>query len=65
MKRPVGFRRKLRRLYQAVPDPARSLIERLSDAFSDSTFLRLAMLALAALLTVCRRPRRSLLIVSG
>src|SRR5262249_3341114 len=45
----------LRRIHQAVPQPARALFETLAGGFSRPTFLRFVVLALAAILTVgCR-----------
>src|SRR5712691_9166989 len=48
-------RRALRRVCQAVPQPARSLFDSLAEAFTRPTFLRFVVLGLAAVLTVgCR-----------
>lgn len=47
--------RKLRRIHQALPSPARSLFDSLGGAFTRPTFLRVVVLALATILTVgCR-----------
>lgn len=43
---------KLQRLHQAIPQPARSLFDSLSPAFTRPTFLRFIVLALASLLTL-------------
>jgi hypothetical protein len=45
-------RRQLRRIHQAVPEPARSLFASLAGAFTRPTFLRFVVLALATVLTI-------------
>src|SRR5438477_3346467 len=45
-------RRELRRIHQAVPEPARSLFDSLAGAFTRPTFLRFVVLALATILTI-------------
>ena len=45
-------RRKLDHIYQAVPQPARSLFDSLAGAFTWPTFLRFVVLALASILTI-------------
>ncbi len=57
--------RKLRRLHQALPTPARSLFDALKDAFSFPTFLRFFVLALASILTVGSRTVSNLLRTLG
>jgi DDE superfamily endonuclease len=48
-------RRKLQHIHQALPKPARSLLDTLAAGFCGPTFLRFIVLALAAILTVgCR-----------
>jgi DDE superfamily endonuclease len=48
-------RRKLQRLHQALPKPARSLFDALAGGFTRPTFLRFLVLALASVLTLgCR-----------
>src|SRR5437763_13179671 len=58
-------RRELRRLQQAVPEPARSLFDSLAGAFTRPTFLRIVVLALAALLTLGGRTVCNLLRTLG
>jgi DDE superfamily endonuclease len=54
-KKAQAARRALRRVYRAVPAPARSLFDSLAGAFTRATFLRFVVLGLAAILTVgCR-----------
>lgn len=54
-KKAQAARRALLRVYQAVPQPARSLFDSLASAFTRPTFLRAVVLGLAAVLTVgCR-----------
>jgi DDE superfamily endonuclease len=57
--------RKLRRIYQAVPSPARPLLDCLAGGFSRPTFLRIAVLALATILTVGQRTVCNLLRTLG
>src|SRR5881275_1764050 len=58
-------RRELRRLQQAVPEPARSLFDSLAGAFTRPTFLRIVVLALATILTVGGRTICNLLRTLG
>jgi hypothetical protein len=54
-KKAQAARRALLRVYQAVPQPARSLFDSLAGAFTRPTFLRFVVLGLAAILTIgCR-----------
>jgi len=48
-------RRKIRHIHQAVPAPARSLLDSLAGAFTRPTFLRFVVLSLAAILTIGQR----------
>ena len=48
-------RRQLRHIHQAVPAPARSLLDSLAGAFTRPTFLRFVVLGLAAILTIGQR----------
>jgi hypothetical protein len=57
--------RKLQRIHQALPKPARSLFECLAGAFSRPTFLRFVVLALATILTVGQRTVCNLLRTVG
>src|SRR5262245_59064769 len=58
-------RRKLQRLHQALPRPARSLFDTLAGGFTRPTFLRWVVLALATILTVGRRTVCNLLRTLG
>src|SRR5262245_3654616 len=58
-------RRKLQRLHQHLPKPARSLFETLAGSFTRPTFLRFVVLALATLLTVGQRTVCNLLRTLG
>ncbi len=58
-------RRELRRIHQAVPQPARSLFDSLAPAFTRPTFLRFAVLALATILTLGGRTICNLLRTLG
>src|SRR5271167_5233795 len=58
-------RRELEQIHQAVPPPARSLLDSLSDAFTRPTFLRFVVLALATILTVGQRTVCNLLRTLG
>jgi DDE superfamily endonuclease len=58
-------RRKLRRIHQAVPEPARSLFDSLAPAFTRPPFLRFLVLALATILTVGGRTVCNLLRTLG
>src|SRR5215218_8698649 len=58
-------RRELRRVQQAVPEPARSLFDSLAGAFTRPTFLRFVVLALATILTVGGRTVCNLLRTLG
>jgi hypothetical protein len=58
-------RRELQRIHQAVPQPARSLVDSLAGAFTRPTFLRFVVLALAAILTVGGRTICNLLRTLG
>jgi hypothetical protein len=48
-------RRQLQHIHQAVPAPARSLLDSLAGAFTRPTFLRFVVLSLAAILTIGQR----------
>jgi hypothetical protein len=54
-KKAQAARRTLRRIHQAVPAPARSLLDSLAGAFTRPTFLRFVVLSLAAILTIGQR----------
>jgi hypothetical protein len=58
-------RRTLRRIQRAVPEPARSLLDALADAFTRPTFLRFVVLALATILTIGGRTVCNLLRTLG
>jgi hypothetical protein len=58
-------RRKLQRLHQALPQPARSLLDALAGGFTRPTFLRFAVLLLATILTVGGRTVANLLRTLG
>src|SRR4051812_841773 len=58
-------RRKLERIHQAVPAPARALFDCLAGAFTRPTFLRIAVLALATILTIGSRTVCNLLRTLG
>jgi len=58
-------RRELRRIHQAVPQPARSLFDSLAPAFARPPCLRFVVLALAAILTVGGRTLCNLLRTLG
>jgi hypothetical protein len=58
-------RRQLQRLHQQLPTPARSLFDALAGSFTRPTFLRVVVLALAALLTVGQRTVCNLLRTLG
>jgi hypothetical protein len=58
-------RRKLEHVRQAVPEPARSLFDSLSGAFTRPTFLRFVVLALASILTIGSRTIANLLRTLG
>jgi DDE superfamily endonuclease len=58
-------RRKLERIHQAIPAPARSLFDCLAGAFTRPTFLRFVVLALATILTVGGRTVCNLLRTLG
>jgi DDE superfamily endonuclease len=58
-------RRALRRIHQAVPEPARSLFASLAGAFTRPTFLRFLVLALATILTIGGRTVCNLLRTLG
>jgi hypothetical protein len=58
-------RRKLQRIHQQMPKPARSLFDSLGGAFSRPTFLRFVVLALATLLTIGSRTVCNLLRTLG
>src|SRR5947209_11483594 len=58
-------RRELRRIHQAVPEPARSLFDALAGAFTRPTFLRFVVLALATILTIGGRTICNLLRTLG
>jgi hypothetical protein len=57
--------RKLRRIHQAVPEPARSLFDSLGGAATRPTFLRIVVLALATILTIGSRTVCNLLRTLG
>src|SRR6266550_2524031 len=57
--------RKLRQIHQALPRPAHSLFDALAGAFTGPTFLRVVLLALAAILTVGQRTVCNLLRTLG
>jgi hypothetical protein len=57
--------RKLRHLHQAVPSPARSLLDSLAGGFTRPTFLRIVVLALASILTIGQRTVCNLLRTLG
>jgi hypothetical protein len=58
-------RRKLRHIHQALPKPAASFFDALAGGFSCPTFLRIVVLALAAILTVGSRTVCNLLRTLG
>lgn len=58
-------RRQLQRLHQAVPPPARTLLDTLAGGFTRPTFLRIVVLALAAILTLGQRTVCNLLRTLG
>lgn len=58
-------RRKLERIQQAVPEPARSLFDSLAGASTRPTFLRIVVLALATILTIGSRTVCNLLRTLG
>jgi hypothetical protein len=58
-------RRKLQRIHQAVPQPARSLFDSLAGGFTRPTFLRFVVLALATILTIGGRTICNLLRTLG
>src|SRR4051794_40296083 len=58
-------RRKLERIHQAVPAPARALFDCLAGAFTRPTFLRFLVLALATILTIGGRTVCNLLRTLG
>jgi len=58
-------RRKLERIHQSMPEPARSLFDTLGSAFTRPTFLRIVALALATILTLGNRTVCALLRVLG
>jgi hypothetical protein len=58
-------RHKLEHIHQAVPEPARSLVDSLAGAFTRPTFLRIVVLALATILTVGGRTITNLLRTLG
>lgn len=58
-------RRQLQRLHAQLPKPARSLFETLAGSFTRPTFLRVVILALAAILTVGQRTVCNLLRTLG
>jgi DDE superfamily endonuclease len=57
--------RKLRRIHQALPSPARPLLDCLQGGFTRPTFLRIVVLALAAILTIGSRTVCNLLRTLG
>jgi hypothetical protein len=57
--------RKLRHIHQAVPSPARSLLDCLAGGFTRPTFLRIVVLALASILTIGQRTVCNLLRTLG
>jgi DDE superfamily endonuclease len=58
-------RRELQHVHQAVPEPARSLLDSLAGAFTRPTFLRFVVLALASILTIGGRTVCNLLRTLG
>jgi hypothetical protein len=58
-------RRKLEQIHQAIPQPARSLLDSLAGAFTRPTFLRIIVLALATILTLGGRTICNLLRTLG
>jgi len=58
-------RRQLERIHQQLPKPARSLFDALAGSFTRPTFLRVVVLALAAILTVGQRTVCNLLRTLG
>src|SRR6516225_5671590 len=58
-------RRQLQRLHDRLPQPARSLFDALAGSFTRPTFLRVLVLALAAILTVGQRTVCNLLRTLG
>jgi DDE superfamily endonuclease len=58
-------RRKLEQIHQAVPQPARTLLDSLAGAFTRPTFLRFVVLALATILTLGGRTVCNLLRTLG
>ena len=58
-------RRELQRIHRAVHQPARSLLDSLAGGFTRPTFLRIMVLALAAILTVGGRTVCNLLRTLG
>jgi hypothetical protein len=58
-------RRHLQRIYEQVPEPARSLFDALAGSCTRPTFLRVVILALATLLTVGQRTVCNLLRTLG
>src|SRR6266404_3223643 len=58
-------RRQLQGIHQALPRPARSLLDGLAGAFSRPTFLRFVVLALATILTIGQRTVCNLLRTLG
>jgi hypothetical protein len=58
-------RHRLQQLHQAVPQPARSLLDSLAGAFSRPSFLRFVVLTLATILTVGKRTVCNLLRTLG
>ena len=58
-------RRKLQRIHEHLPGPARSLFDLLAGGFTRPTFLRMVVLALATLLTVGQRTVCNLLRTLG
>src|SRR4051794_35362700 len=58
-------RRQLQHLHQALPRPARSLFDALAGGFTRPTFLRVVVLALAAILTIGQRTVCNLLRTLG
>jgi DDE superfamily endonuclease len=58
-------RHRLERYHQQLPQPARSLFEALAGSFTRPTFLRVVVLALAAILTVGQRTVCNLLRTLG
>lgn len=64
-KKAQAARRTLRHIHQAVPAPARSLLDSLAGAFTRPTFLRFVVLSLAAILTTGQRTTCGLLRTLG